>query len=224
MKRIATPIETVELCSYGCGNIAKFINGSKKLMCEERSSKCSAVRKRNSDGLKKAHVSGVMIHAFGSSSRGGWSKGLTVVNDPRIRSEYDPSSIFTVNGRGPHKTILINERGRACESCGLVKWMENLIPLELDHIDGNNKNNTKENLKLLCPNCHALTPTWRGRGTNTGRKDVSDQDLLNSLLKNNFVIRAALMEVNMTPKGANYERCYQLITNHRFANLIPGVC
>lgn len=61
------------------------------------------------------------------------------------------------------KRRLLKERGCSCESCGLHTWMERPITLELEHIDGNNRNNSKENLKLLCPNCHALTPTWRRR-------------------------------------------------------------
>lgn len=50
-----------------------------------------------------------------------------------------------------------------CSCCGGIEWLGSLIPLELDHIDGNNKNNSIENLRLLCPNCHALTPTYRGK-------------------------------------------------------------
>lgn len=50
-----------------------------------------------------------------------------------------------------------------CECCGLTEWMGDLIPLELDHVDGNHFNNTIENLKVLCPNCHAKTPTYRGK-------------------------------------------------------------
>jgi len=50
-----------------------------------------------------------------------------------------------------------------CAMCGLSQWLDGPIPLELDHIDGNNKNNNLNNLRLLCPNCHAKTPTYRGR-------------------------------------------------------------
>ena len=50
-----------------------------------------------------------------------------------------------------------------CELCGLYEWQDNPIPLELHHINGNNRDNRLDNLKLLCPNCHALTDSYRGR-------------------------------------------------------------
>lgn len=50
-----------------------------------------------------------------------------------------------------------------CECCKNSLWLGNPIPLELDHIDGCNTNNSIGNLRLLCPNCHALTPTYRGK-------------------------------------------------------------
>lgn len=59
------------------------------------------------------------------------------------------------------KPHLIKERGHICEWCGLEKWREEKITLELDHIDGDKTNNSFENLRLLCPNCHSQTPTWR---------------------------------------------------------------
>lgn len=50
-----------------------------------------------------------------------------------------------------------------CECCGITEWNGQPTPIELDHIDGNRYNNTIENLRILCPNCHAQTDTYRGK-------------------------------------------------------------
>lgn len=51
-----------------------------------------------------------------------------------------------------------------CQICGNDgHWQNDIISLELDHINGNNTDNRIENLRYLCPNCHALTETYRGR-------------------------------------------------------------
>ena len=50
-----------------------------------------------------------------------------------------------------------------CEYCGLSEWQHLPIPLEIHHVNGNNIDNRIDNLRLLCPNCHALTNNYRGR-------------------------------------------------------------
>lgn len=50
-----------------------------------------------------------------------------------------------------------------CECCNLTEWFNKPIPLELDHINGINNDHRIENLRLLCPNCHAQTDTYRGK-------------------------------------------------------------
>jgi 5-methylcytosine-specific restriction endonuclease McrA len=59
------------------------------------------------------------------------------------------------------KPHLIRERGHKCENCSITNWLGELIKLEVHHIDGNKTNNKKENLQLLCPNCHSFTENYR---------------------------------------------------------------
>ena len=60
-----------------------------------------------------------------------------------------------------------------CALCGWSKInpFNNIIPLEIEHIDGNYLNNSESNLTLLCPNCHSLTATYKGANRGNGRKD-----------------------------------------------------
>lgn len=84
-----------------------------------------------------------------------------------MRGEYQISSYI--------KTYLFNKYSNKCARCGWgeVNKYTNKIPLEIEHIDGNYKNNVEENLILLCPNCHALTSTYKGANLNKGRKSRS---------------------------------------------------
>ena len=81
-----------------------------------------------------------------------------------MRGEYQISSYI--------KTYLFNKYNNKCARCGWgeINKYTNKIPLEIEHIDGNYKNNKEENLILLCPNCHSLTSTYKGANLNKGRK------------------------------------------------------
>jgi len=61
-------------------------------------------------------------------------------------------------------------REKYYNSCSACQWNEKNpftgeVPLEIDHINGDKKNNSINNLRILCPNCHSLTPTYKGRNT-----------------------------------------------------------
>ncbi|MBV9285111.1 MAG: HNH endonuclease [Acidimicrobiia bacterium] len=56
-----------------------------------------------------------------------------------------------------------------CDECGLTEWNGRPAPLELDHRNGDRRDNRLTNLRLLCPNCHAQTPTYRGKNIGRGR-------------------------------------------------------
>jgi hypothetical protein len=71
--------------------------------------------------------------------------------------------------RGWMKNHMVDIHGWQCMCCKHKEWMGVPIPLELDHIDGNAGNNHPDNLRLLCPTCHALTPTHKAKNKGNGR-------------------------------------------------------
>jgi len=84
-------------------------------------------------------------------------------------------STWTATARLRERLISAGLKEARCESCGIVTWEGQPAPLQLDHVDGDRRNNRPENLRILCANCHALTPTWCGR--NRGNRGSSDQDV-----------------------------------------------
>ena len=85
-----------------------------------------------------------------------------------IRGEYLPYHVYITRGHVQSNKLrlkLLREglKERKCECCENTIWNGQPIPLEVHHKDGDKNNNNLDNLQVLCPNCHALTSTYRGK-------------------------------------------------------------
>lgn len=102
---------------------------------------------------------GVCIEHFKGAA---WAKGKTF-------APKDDISVYLSNAK-PIGSYRLKQRlltegimKAMCVRCTGTHWLGQPMPLELDHIDGDSQNNQLENLRLLCPNCHSFTTTYRGK-------------------------------------------------------------
>jgi len=94
-----------------------------------------------------------------------WNKGLKGIGKPRISLEEILVKESNYQSYKLKKRLFSSGlKKQCCEMCGWnKKASDGRLPLELDHINGNSKDNRLENLRVLCPNCHSLMPHYRGR-------------------------------------------------------------
>jgi 5-methylcytosine-specific restriction endonuclease McrA len=141
-----------------------------------------------------------------------WSKGKTALDDTRIRNTED---IFVEDSKAtPHyvRTLILKKNllDYCCVSCDNDgTWLGKKINLELDHVNGNSKDNRLSNLRWLCPNCHSQTETYCGKNINKGVKVVADEIILEHI-KNGLNNRQILVTIGLAPKAGNYKRINRL--------------
>lgn len=128
-----------------------------------------------------------------------WNKGLT--KNENALTDYGTHNWRTI------KEKLFQERGYRCECCGITEWNGKEIKLQVHHIDGNHNHNTRDNLMILCPNCHSQTDNWTYK--KCGNK-VTDEQFIEAL-KNTASICQACRVLGITPNQNNYKRAYKLI-------------
>lgn len=91
------------------------------------------------------------------------------------RDGFDKIALFEIlNGEHPQyqtnklRIRLIKEgiKEQKCEVCEITEWNGKPVSFELDHIDGRRTNHKLENLRIICPNCHSQTDTYRAKNIN----------------------------------------------------------
>ncbi|MGD8784757.1 MAG: HNH endonuclease signature motif containing protein [Thioalkalispiraceae bacterium] len=116
----------------------------------------------NYDVLRKA----IKVYALDTSHFTGqaWNKGKSL--PARIPTEsYLTNELPIQSYKLKNRLLKEGYFEHRCVMCKSTTWLDRPIPLELDHINGDNKDNRLNNLRLLCPNCHALTPTYRSKNS-----------------------------------------------------------
>ncbi len=94
----------------------------------------------------------------------GWNTGLFIPTPPRPLSQLLLVGSSVQSHKLKKRLFAENIKKQQCELCGWSKVsLDGRIPVELDHINGDRFDNRLENLRILCPNCHSLQLTHRGK-------------------------------------------------------------
>lgn len=187
------------ICHH-CGREGKFINKQGKWLCEDSANKCPKIKEKNSIALKNAHSKGKMRSGFSTEDRLKATKSL--------EKKYSSLPFEQQSWERQRNSVIIEQKNK-CLQCNNDEWMGKPLRLQVDHIDGDNRNNKRENLRALCPNCHSQTDTFCGKNINKGTKKVSDSSIIEQI-KKGLTNRQILINVGLTPKGGNYERVNKL--------------
>lgn len=106
-------------------------------------------------GIDRSHFRG---QGWALGTRGAVRNGAPPLEEMLIKDSPHPCT------SGLRKRLLKESvKEHRCEVCGLSDWCGMRIPLQLDHLNGDRRDNRLENLRVVCPNCHAQTETWCGR-------------------------------------------------------------
>ena len=198
----------VNYCSLACRNSKTFSEESKSKKSESQKAYYNSL----SDELKAEYYARRKL-SFSKYQTKEWFDKVKEVNLAKYNAKtWDELS------RDLKRRRVIEEQEEKCLNCGLSEWLGIKLTLELDHINGINTDDSRKNLRCLCPNCHSVTPTWRGRNKPVGNGivKVTDEQLYKALISSTN-IRQALLSVGLAAKGNNYERAKTLLQHGMLA-------
>lgn len=118
------------------------------------------------------------------------------------------------------KKHLIKSQGHRCQSCSLSFWLDQPIPLEIHHLDGNTSSNDLKNLQILCPNCHAQTPNFTSKNRKRHTANHVSDDIILKIIPQCQSVTEVLKVLKMNQFGRNHARINRMMDTNKVA-LIP---
>lgn len=196
--------------SYGSG---KYCSRS----CANSRIKTDEIKHKTSLGMKQAHKEGrafVPYNGYAYSNKSKKEIEEIIVERKKTKEEKLLQEDFSTLKFERLRQRVILEQNNKCNRCKLDTWLGEPMTFELEHKDGNNENNERRNLEMLCPNCHSLTKTWRGRNKNKKekKKDATTEEQMVRAYLETGNIRQCLLKLGLAAKGANYGRVKRALT------------
>ena len=192
-----------KFCNTSCSASYNNYHRTSRTIESRIKSSISCSKNKIKPDHKTCEICGIKFYKFQSKGKKYCTQkcsGLAA----RLRIKAD----FTINGKGNHKKVLLQERGHKCEKCKNTNWLGIPISLQLEHKDGNHNNNEKTNLELLCPNCHSQTLTYNRRKSST----LVTDELFLKTLKNTKNVHQCLCILHLNKSSANYARAKRLLS------------
>lgn len=143
---------------YSRENLAKIVSQSESIsdvaralgMTTKGANHNTLKRKINEFDLDTSHFKGK-----------GWSKGRSLEKVPI--EDYLNNTRKISSWKLKNRLLEEHLKENVCEICGISEWNGKPISCQLHHKDGDNTNNSLDNLQMLCPNCHSQTDNFAGR-------------------------------------------------------------